>query len=195
MLGGFAKISPTDINGSRAFLRPFLKMGGGKTTAGRALDCGAGIGRITKRLLLPLFETVDMVEQSQSFIDAAPQFIGHDAERVERFLCCGLQDFVPENGRYDVIWAQWVLSHLRDDDLVSFLQRCRTGLAPNGVIIVKENVAQGQEIVFDDDDSSFTRPRAHMEEVLAKSGLTIIKKEKQKGFPKDIFEVYMYALQ
>lgn len=26
MLGGFAKISPTDINGSRAFLRPFLKV-------------------------------------------------------------------------------------------------------------------------------------------------------------------------
>ena len=24
MLGGYAKISPTDINGSRAFLRPFL---------------------------------------------------------------------------------------------------------------------------------------------------------------------------
>lgn len=24
MLGGFAKISPTDINGSREFLRPFL---------------------------------------------------------------------------------------------------------------------------------------------------------------------------
>lgn len=26
MLGGFEKISPTDINGSRAFLRPFLKV-------------------------------------------------------------------------------------------------------------------------------------------------------------------------
>lgn len=27
MLGGFEKISPTDINGSKAFLRPFLKVG------------------------------------------------------------------------------------------------------------------------------------------------------------------------
>lgn len=26
MLGGFEKISPTDINGSKAFLRPFLKV-------------------------------------------------------------------------------------------------------------------------------------------------------------------------
>lgn len=26
MLGGYAKISPTDIDGSRAFLRPFMKV-------------------------------------------------------------------------------------------------------------------------------------------------------------------------
>lgn len=26
MLGGYAKISPTDINGSRAFIRPLLKV-------------------------------------------------------------------------------------------------------------------------------------------------------------------------
>ena len=26
MLGGFAKISPTDINGSKSFLRPFMKV-------------------------------------------------------------------------------------------------------------------------------------------------------------------------
>ena len=26
MLGGYAKISPTDINGSRAFMRPLLKV-------------------------------------------------------------------------------------------------------------------------------------------------------------------------
>ena len=29
---------------------------------GYALDCGAGIGRVTKNLLLPLFEKVDMVD-------------------------------------------------------------------------------------------------------------------------------------
>lgn len=30
--------------------------------------------------------------------------------------------------RYDVIWAQWVLLYLTDEDLVSFLQRCKKGL-------------------------------------------------------------------
>ncbi|KAK7094851.1 N-terminal Xaa-Pro-Lys N-methyltransferase 1-like [Littorina saxatilis] len=194
MLGGYAKISPTDINGSRAFMRPLLKIGGGKTGTQRALDCGAGIGRITKRLLLPMFETVDMVELSQKFCDAAREFIGKDSSRVDRIKCCGLQDFTPEPGRYDVIWCQWVLSHLRDDDLVAFLRRCQMGLAKNGVIIVKENIGQGDSLCFDEQDSSFVRTRDHMEKVLLKSGMEIIRQEKQKGFPKDIFSVYMYAL-
>lgn len=195
MLGGYAKISPTDINGSRAFLRPLLKLGGGKTNANRALDCGAGIGRITKRLLLPIFQTVDMVELSQKFCDAARDFIGPDSSRVERIMCIGLQDFTPEEGRYDVIWCQWVLSHLRDDDLITFLQRCRASLAENGVIIAKENIGMGDEIIFDEVDSSFVRPKEHMVRVLEKSGLKIIQQEKQKGFPKDIYAVYMYALE
>ena len=30
----------------------------------RALDCGSGIGRVAKHLLLPLFDEVDLVEPS-----------------------------------------------------------------------------------------------------------------------------------
>ena len=50
-------------------------MGGGETDPRRALDCGAGIGRITKRLLLPIFKEVDMVELNQKCLDQAPGFI------------------------------------------------------------------------------------------------------------------------
>jgi protein N-terminal methyltransferase len=45
----------------------------------------------------------------------------------------------PTPGRYDVIWVQWVLGHLPDDDFVAFFKRCKLGLAPNGFICVKEN--------------------------------------------------------
>jgi len=33
----------------------------------RALDCGAGIGGVTKNLLLPLFDAADMLEVNQNF--------------------------------------------------------------------------------------------------------------------------------
>jgi protein N-terminal methyltransferase len=32
---------------------------------GRALDCGAGIGRVTKYVLIPYFDAVDIVEPSK----------------------------------------------------------------------------------------------------------------------------------
>jgi len=74
MLGGFAHITKTDVRGSTAFLKTLmntLQMG-----RSRALDCGAGIGRVTKNLLLPLFDTVDMLEVNQKFLDEAPAYIG-----------------------------------------------------------------------------------------------------------------------
>ena len=39
------------------------------------LDCGAGIGRVTKNLLLPLFDTVDMVEQNPDFLEKAKVYL------------------------------------------------------------------------------------------------------------------------
>ena len=39
------------------------------------VDCGAGIGRVTKNLLLPLFDTVDMVEQNPEFLQTAKDYL------------------------------------------------------------------------------------------------------------------------
>ncbi|XP_069120820.1 N-terminal Xaa-Pro-Lys N-methyltransferase 1-like [Argopecten irradians] len=193
MLGGFGQISVTDINGSRAFLRPFLTIGGGSTGTKKAIDCGSGIGRITKRLLLPTFDSVDMVELTQDFLDGAEQHIGEDFKRVDKQFCCGLQDFTPEKGKYDVIWIQWVIGHLTDDHFVQFLQRCRDGLSENGIIVLKDNCSP--EKVFDDTDSSYMRTREHTLELIVKSGLKLLNSQKQKGFPKAIYDVIMFALQ
>ncbi|KAI8779352.1 N-terminal Xaa-Pro-Lys N-methyltransferase 1-A [Biomphalaria glabrata] len=195
MLGGFAKISPTDINGSKAFLRPFLKIAGGSVTPKFALDCGAGIGRVTKRLLLPIFENVDMVEQDRHFCDNAKEFIGPEASRVENIFCMGLQDFTPTENKYNLIWSQWVLGHLEDNHLIHFFQRCQKGLADGGIIIAKENVLEEGQKSFDDNDSSYTRTRKELKDCIKKAGLTIIAEEKQRDFPKDLYPVYMFALK
>jgi protein N-terminal methyltransferase len=89
----------------------------------RALDCGAGIGRITKHLLTKHFMQVDMVEQNKIFLEKARDYLKSN-KRVDNLYCCGLQNFVPEAGQYDVIWCQWVLGHLTDDHLVGFFKRC-----------------------------------------------------------------------
>lgn len=169
-------------------------MTGGATETNRALDCGAGIGRITKRLLLPIFKEVDMVELNQHFLDQAPTFIGDDFSRVKNRFCSGLQDFTPAEGRYDVIWCQWVLGHLKDQDFVDFFQRCKKGLTKNGLICVKENVTVGEKD-FDSEDSSYTRTLENYRAMLEASGLTLLCERKQKGFPKSLYNVHMLALR
>ncbi|RVX00582.1 Alpha N-terminal protein methyltransferase 1 [Vitis vinifera] len=34
-------------------------------------------------------------------------------------------DFTPETGRYDVIWIQWCIGQLADDDFISFFKRAK----------------------------------------------------------------------
>lgn len=58
VLGGYGFINDTDIRGSRTFLKEIPNI----QYTGIAADCGAGIGRITKKLLLPLFSEVHLIE-------------------------------------------------------------------------------------------------------------------------------------
>ncbi|MED6276384.1 N-terminal Xaa-Pro-Lys N-methyltransferase 1 [Characodon lateralis] len=194
MLGGYGGISSIDINGSKAFLKKFLGEGQGKTGTGCALDCGAGIGRITKRLLLPLFKTVDLVDVTKEFLDKARSYLGDDGKRVGNYFCCGLQEFVPETGRYDVIWIQWVIGHLTDDHLVEFLRRCQKALRPNGLIIIKDNVSY-EGVVPDEVDSSVCRDLEIVCRLVGQAGLRIVHEEQQMNFPKEIYQVHTLALR
>ncbi|CAG9771760.1 unnamed protein product [Ceutorhynchus assimilis] len=196
MLGGFGSISSTDIQGSKQLLKQLFKS---KFPPGReyALDCGAGIGRVTKFLLTDLFDKVDMVEQNPIFLEKARNYLGTNLldKKIGKMFPIGLQDFIPEPCQYDVIWAQWVLGHLTDDDFVKFFINCQTGLKPNGVIIAKENVTFTEEIVVDEKDSSVTRPMGLLKELFSKAGLHIYRLSKQTNFPKGLFTVYMFVLK
>lgn len=194
MLGGYSEISSIDVHSSNRFLNTFLQRKENPLGTRRALDCGSGIGRVTKHLLLPLFDTVDMVEQNQSFLNGARAYIGQEAHRVDQLYCSGLQDFVPEEGKYDVIWCQWVTGHLTDKDLVSFLRRCRAGLRQDGILVVKDNLTR-DEVDVDNRDGSVTRPRSLFEQLFEKAGMRIVAERKQYKFPKGLYEVRMFALQ
>lgn len=86
MLGGLTAVDRPDITGSANILRRF-----GPTRRDLALDCGSGIGRVTKGLLLPRFKTVDMVDVSAKLLDASDQFIGEPhCRRVGHRYCTSL---------------------------------------------------------------------------------------------------------
>ncbi|KAF4442652.1 putative methyltransferase [Fusarium austroafricanum] len=154
MLGGYPQVSKIDLQGSREFL---AKLNIDAKTKGqripRALEGGAGIGRVTRGVLLNITEQVDVIEPIAKFTANLLDIPG-----VGQILNIGLQDWQPqEDIKYELIWIQWCASQLPDADLIQFFQRCITALKPEGFIVVKENLSNWGEDVFDEEDSTLNR--------------------------------------
>ncbi|XP_020291813.1 N-terminal Xaa-Pro-Lys N-methyltransferase 1 [Pseudomyrmex gracilis] len=194
MLGGFGFISHSDIRGSRIFLRSIFELQDPPSKS-FALDCGAGIGRVTKNLLIKHFARVDLVEQNPKFLEVAKIALENHSSKVNQYYAIGLQNFCPVENKYDLIWCQWVLGHLQDDDLITFFQRCLSGLKDNGVLVVKENITKSSNLEIDSEDSSVTRSMKGLRSLFDKANLVCIKEKQEKNFPHGLYPVYMFALR
>ncbi|KAA1077676.1 hypothetical protein PGT21_015787 [Puccinia graminis f. sp. tritici] len=274
----------------------------------RALDVGAGIGRVTADVLLYLFDRIDLVEPVAGFIETGKRNASNGkwaqltqdatpindplelssqsppSSKAVRFWKKSIQAFEPSEAivhlsspsapiimisdscsivgpkdgwndgcGYDVIWAQWTLGHLSDEELVDFLKKCKESLRPagrclqassstssdsdppklddddsgnlqaradgnkhdedlsvlapptferdGGLIIIKENIfvsqsdPDGDNFLFDKEDSSLTRSHQSFLRIFHQAGLRLIKQEIQRGFDPDLYRVNFYALQ
>ncbi|KAF6721990.1 Alpha N-terminal protein methyltransferase 1B [Oryzias melastigma] len=77
---------------------------------------------------------------------------------------------------------------------MNFLIRCKKSLRPNGVIIIKDNMAR-QGCKLDSIDSSISRHLDIMRVIIAKAGLEVLAVERQDGFPDVIMPVWMVAMK
>lgn len=197
VLGGFGEtnLPATDVKGSRAFLKKLdLQFPEGHVFYG--LDIGAGIGRVTRDFLSKVCDKVDLVEPVAPFVQEAHRVLADlkQAGKVVDIFQIGMQDFLPQPGRYSLIWCQWCLGHLADKALVEFFKRCKEGLEAGGVIVVKENNTMFEDD-FDDTDSSVTRTDDKFRALFAESGLELFSTQLQHGLPKKLYPVRMYALR
>ncbi|KAI2630990.1 alpha-N-methyltransferase NTM1 [Hypoxylon sp. NC1633] len=209
MLGGFPGVSRIDLRTSRSFLAKLgLGRADGQKAIKRALEGGAGIGRITEGLLLDVAETVDVVEPIAKFTAALEGRPG-----VGRIYNVGLEDWRPEpetetqgnsnpeSVSYDLVWNQWCVGYLTDQQLVAYLRRCGAVLSVDdggrvgGVIVVKENVSTNGKDLFDPQDSSVTREDESFRRIFEEAGLRLVRTELQHGFPHELYPVRMYALK
>jgi protein N-terminal methyltransferase len=107
----------------------------------------------------------------------------------------GLQEWIPEPARYDVIWIQWVIGHLWDADFVQFFRRCVVGLKPGGVIVLKDNCAVGWSFVVDRSDRSVARCREYLDTLFGFAQLRVVAESRQTDFPPELYPVHMIALE
>ena len=135
-----------------------------------------------------------MVDVTENFVLKATDYLGpEDAKRVQKFHCCGLQDFYPDENKYDCVWIQWVLGYLKDHDAVEFLKRCKKSLRANGICILKENVS-ASEAELDEVDSSYTRPRKTYLNLIHKAGMFVIRDEKQRKVNVKLFQIFPFGV-
>jgi galactose mutarotase-like enzyme len=220
VLGGFASVSQLDLEGSRAFVEELqqLRTAGASSSSGlpnwsksTACEMGAGLGRVSKGLLLPLgFQRCDLIESSSRLLSAAPDYLGdHDAARC-RFYCTSLQDWTaPATNTYALIWIQWVFCYLVDDDAIAFLRQCKEALVDGGIICLKENSCctnssssditfnneDADDFVLDVEDASVTRSVPYLTHLAEQAGLRVVLMRLQDNFPHQLFPVPMLALE
>lgn len=157
----------------------------------RALDCGSGIGRITINLLRYYFKEIHLLEPVTSLIEKSKENLSkYDNKFV--YINTGLENF-NFNEKYDLIWIQWVLGYLNDDDLTSFLLKCKNNLSENGLIIIKENIAS-DNFYADLEENNIIRSDNHFKYILKNNNLNlnILEEINQPEFPKDLFKVKSY---
>ena len=202
VLGGFGSIDAVDVEGSLKFLAEWH---GADTTLPRpdtcALDCGAGIGRVSEGVLLKVFERVQLVEVSTCLLARAEKKLSasHAPGRCE-FVAASLREYEPATGSIDVAWVQWILGHLTDNDVLRLLQRCRAALRPGGAVIVKENNAapkmceQRGIYTLDEPNANVIRSHTHHLTLFKLAGLKVVRFKVQEGFPDELYAVRMYLL-
>jgi len=199
VLGGWGEVDEEDARGSLAFLEETLGMAAQWPIAGhRSLDCGAGIGRVTGAVLLKATESLHLVEVSESLLTQAATKLAAHAARIECSQA-SLREFAPPAGSYNLVWAQWVLGHLTDTDVVALLGRCRAALRPGGALYIKDNTAPAKSCEFegkyllDEENAGVIRTHNHLWALARVAGFKLSKTALQQNFPENLYPVRMYC--
>jgi hypothetical protein len=161
-----------------------------------AIDIGAGVGRVTKLILLKRYNQVHLVEGDEGWSKRSRVYLGRKRAARCSFAHQRLDEVTHQDvlrwcdncpsKKVDLIWIQWTLQYLIDADVVTLLQILAEGLRPGtGIMIVKENRPYGnaREDRFQMDVPGgcgnnarydITRPNHHHQLLFQKAGLTIV---------------------
>ncbi|OWB56287.1 hypothetical protein B5S28_g2184 [[Candida] boidinii] len=202
VLGGFGEstsVPKADIVGSNTFLRklkPRFSNEPDKIKYG--IDFGAGIGRVTRDFLHKVCDKVDLLEPVPSFVQQMKVELKPLMEqgKIGEIYDISMQDWEPsEEGKYYLIWCQWCVGHVPDDVFITLLNNCKKGLQKDGLLVIKENNTNSDEDVFDEVDSSKTRSDKNFRRLFKLAGWDLIATDLQKGVPRELFPIRMYALK
>mmetsp|Transcript_11883 Transcript_11883/g.16866 ORF Transcript_11883/g.16866 Transcript_11883/m.16866 type:complete len:298 (+) Transcript_11883:97-990(+) len=115
-----------------------------------AVDLGAGVGRLTKSVLLKRYNEVRLVEGDEGWSKRSRVYLGRKRAARCSFTHQRLDNLTKREVQYwepaDLMWIQWTLQYLIDADVISCLRILSSGLREgSGILIVKENRPYGTQ--------------------------------------------------
>lgn len=190
IMDGFTDVNKSDIDFSCALLQNLIDVK--KINHATAIDCAAGIGRVSENVLQKFFDKIDIVERDEKFIEACKKtFAGN--KKIRNIFCDSLQNFDFKNN-YDLMWMQWCVDEIIHEDLIIFLQKCAEALTPNGIIIIKENILN-DDTPFLEDKNRELRSVQYFGEIFKECNLNLINYYIQPNWPQDLLRVATFILQ
>eukprot|EP00127_Corallochytrium_limacisporum_P007011 Clim_evm19s240 gene=Clim_evmTU19s240 len=205
MLGGYEHTKDLDVETSFKFLKDHGPFKNG-------LDLGAGIGRVTRDLLVERLNIphVHIVELSEKLIKKCEKInaeLPNAKKLCFRHHCCSITDYEwgqPCCNTYDFMLLQYVMGHLLDDDLAEVLKKASDHLEPGrGIVFVKENMSNGKNPYrgLDSDSnkdfaSSFhVRSESSYNALFHKAELEVVSEMWQEHMPEELMPVKMLILR
>ena len=86
-----------------------------------------------------------LVELIKKYCDrAAVSFAKEGIKDRVAIVNLPMEEFEP-NEPFDIFWFQWCIGHLTDDEFIVLLNRLKQQLAPNGLIVIKDNFASTEK--------------------------------------------------
>ncbi|AOA60555.1 Alpha N-terminal protein methyltransferase 1 [Komagataella phaffii CBS 7435] len=201
VLGGYGEttsVPKADVVGSMTFLRKLKsRFSNDPDKIKYGIDFGAGIGRVTRDFLHKVCDKVDLLEPVKPFVDQMRVELQTLMEqgKIGDIYEIPMQDWKPEESRYSLIWCQWCCGHLPDPAFLEWLNKCKTAIQKDGLLVIKENNTTTDEDMFDDTDSSKTRSDTNFRRLFAEAGWKLISVDRQKGVPRELYPIRMYALK
>lgn len=153
---------------------------------------------MTEGFLSQVCETVDAVEPVEKFTQTLHESTLKTSGVVDVIYTVGIENWHPEK-KYDLVWTQFCVGHLKDWQLIEYVKRCRDALTETGILVFKENLSTDPngDDMYDGLDSSVTRTDAKFRDIFRDAGMNVIASELQTGFPKTfkLLPVRSYALR
>ena len=146
-----------------------------------ALDVAAGDGRVSRDLLLPLYNHIDAFDQSHESVQEL-QKLQNTNSKLENIFTSTMENFDWQK-KYGGIWLSWCVGYLNKKKLIEFLkkaqkhllqpQRKTTRLKPQDSYIFVLDTVRGREYAEIKNNGQRVRWQRTLEDIFEEAGLVV----------------------